>query len=106
MMDYTYSVVQYSVVQCRTGSTVQWTVEPGLGQSAEPKIRVFKMVSSQDSRATSQVYSLQPCQQQKREHQIRLDWNGGKGRVEAPEGIKFVAGGDLSEGTGGHLDNR
>ena len=75
-----------------------------LGQSAEPKVEFLKLC--QDSRATSQVYSLQPSQQQKREHQISLDWSGGKGRVEAPEGIKFVAGGDLSEGTGGHLNNR
>ena len=99
-------MMDYSAVECRKDSTVQCTVEPGLGKSAEPKEKFLKCVQSRQSRNLPGVQFATKSTTEEREHQISLDWSGGKGRVEAPEGIKFVAGGDLSEGTGGHLDNR
>ena len=71
MRDYT---VIYSVVQCKPGSTVQCTVEPGLGQSAEPKVEFVKWFPV---KTVAQPPRCTVCNQvNNRRESIRSVWTG------------------------------
>ena len=65
----------YSVVQCKPGSTVQCTVEPGLGKSAEPKEKFLKCVQSRQSRNLPGVqFATMSTTEERASDETGLEW--------------------------------